>query len=119
MLVMLGHRAPVTVIIQATVEGEFADLGPTDVIISAAEDGSATQPTASLYRTRPPLTALPRSLSPRVHDSREIIMWSLEDGRCLLVSPKAVPWCPTSLQVRAARDAHRIHVPAITLTTAG
>ena len=41
MLVMLGHRAPVTVIIQATVEGEFADLGPTDVIISAAEDGSA------------------------------------------------------------------------------
>ena len=39
MLVMLGHRAPVTVVIQATVDGDFADLGPIDVIISAAEDG--------------------------------------------------------------------------------
>lgn len=33
----------------------------------------------------------------------ELIMWSLEDGRCLLVRPQAVPWCPTALKVGARR----------------
>jgi len=43
MLVMLGHRAPVTAIVQATVEGEFSDSGAADVIISASEDGYASR----------------------------------------------------------------------------
>jgi hypothetical protein len=51
-LVMLGHRAPVTVAVQATVEAEYTDGGLLDVVISASEDGHVA-PVGVRERTRP------------------------------------------------------------------